>query len=263
MRRALALAIVLGIRTTAAAEPTVVDRAAALFERAQTHYQAGQYRAAIQLFDEAYGLVHDPIYLFNLAQTYRKVLDCVNASTYYRRYLAEATDADLQQRTKVEQWVRELAPCVDQRERERDAAARGEQAERQRRADDERRQLAASNARFLDVDHGRRYRFAGLAVGGVGVIAGGFAVGYAVRGSRLASELATACSDGCDWTPELEAKDRAGDRANTLSAVSWIAGGAAVAGGVVLYVMGRNRPIEHVQITPTSGGAAVTARGSF
>ena len=57
---------------------------------------------AIKLFEEAYQLVHDPVFLFNIAQSYRKLYDCMPSAQYYERYLAEATDADESQRGKVQ-----------------------------------------------------------------------------------------------------------------------------------------------------------------
>src|SRR5438093_177956 len=101
-------------------------KADVLFEHAQASYQAGQYQDAIELFKQAYELVHDPVYLFNLAQSYRKVFDCEAASDYYRRYLGEAPAAE--NKPKVQQWLTELQPCVEQRQKEHEAARRGEEA---------------------------------------------------------------------------------------------------------------------------------------
>ncbi|MBA2544227.1 MAG: hypothetical protein H0V17_31575, partial [Deltaproteobacteria bacterium] len=86
-----------------------------LFTRAQVRYETGDYRLAIKLFDEAYQLVRDPVYLFNIAQSYRKLFDCVPAATYFERFLAEATDADVSQRAKVKELLAELGPCLADR----------------------------------------------------------------------------------------------------------------------------------------------------
>jgi tetratricopeptide (TPR) repeat protein len=236
-------------------------KAGVLFEKAQKHYQAGEYSAAIKLFTEAYELVRDPIYLFNLAQTYRKVLDCVKASEHYERYLADATDADAKQRERVQQWLREIAPCVEQRREEAERARRAEEEARARQAEALRREREEAARRPVEIDRGRNLRIAGIAtasVGGVGLVLGTW---FTVRGSQLKSELAEACANGCDWT-ELDGRDAAGRRANTIAAVGWIGGGLAVGGGAALYLLGRAR-IEHVQLAPVEGGATVSARLSF
>jgi len=244
-------------------DPAIQAKADVLFEKAQGNYQAGQYQAAIPLFQEAYELVHDPVYLFNIAQSYRKVLDCESAFDFYNRYLTAAPDADPKQREKVQSWLRELQPCVEQRQKEHDAVKRAEEQERQRRADELARQRASQQTRSVDVDRGRTLRIAGLATGGVGVV--GLAVGviFSVKGRSLKNDLASACHAGCDWTrADLQQKDSDGQRANTLSAIGWIGGGVATLAGVGLYMWGRTK-VETVQIAPSATGASVSARFEF
>jgi tetratricopeptide (TPR) repeat protein len=232
-------------------------KAVALFERAQKQFQAGEYTAAIKLFAEAYELAHDPVYLFNLAQSYRKVLDCVKASEHFERYLAEASDVDAMQRQRVEQWLRELAPCVEQRREEAERARRAEEAERARGA----QELQREPAKPPSIDPGRRLKIAGIVTASVGVVGMGLGGWYSVRGSRISSELAEECADGCDWEL-LRDKDSAGGRANTIAALGWIGGSLATAGGVALYLLGRSK-LEQVQVTPVQGGATLSTRLSF
>lgn len=266
MRHLFASLLVVGALVSAAhgdATPDNQARAVALFEKAQGHYQAGQYQAAITLFQEAYDLAHDPVYLFNIAQSFRKVADCTGASNYYVRYLAEATDASAQQREKVNGWVRELQPCVEQRQREQDAVKRAEDAERQRQREASQQQRIAALPQKAVVDRGRPFRITGLAIVGVGAI--GLSVGavYSVRGSSLKTELADACAEGCDWSdPALQQKDRDGESANTRATIGMIGGGVMALVGTGLYIYGRAR-VESVMVTPTAGGAAVAARFSF
>jgi tetratricopeptide (TPR) repeat protein len=122
-------------------DPAVQAKADALFEKGQAKYLADEFQAAIELFKQAYELVHDPVYLFNIAQSYRKAADCEGAFDYYTRYLEAAPKAE--NRAKVEGWLREMQPCVEQRRQEHEAARRGEEAERQRRAEEERRRQEA------------------------------------------------------------------------------------------------------------------------
>jgi len=271
--RALVIAIValvVGVGDVARAQapapapidPKVQQKADLMFEQAQGHYQAGRYQAAIPLFKEAYELVHDPVYLFNIAQSYRKVLDCENAYDYYNRYLEAAKDADPKQREKVTGWLRELQPCVDQRQSEHERARKGEEAERARRLEELRRQQATAR-QSATTDHGGGYRLTGVIAGSIGLAGLGVGVTFSVLGQKQKTELADICANGCDWTdPDIRAKDRAGRRDNIIAATGWIGGGLALAGGVGLYLLGRSK-VEHVTVTPTPGGATVGARLHF
>ena len=243
-------------------DPNVQAKADLMFEQAQAHYEAGRYQAAIPLFKEAYELVHDPVYLFNIAQSYRKVLDCENAYDNYNRYLAEAKEADAKQREKVQGWLRELAPCVDERRAEHERARRGEAADRARRIEALRREQAAARV-ATTVDRGRPYRRAGLIAGAVGIAGLGVGATFSVLGARQKSALGDECATGCDWTdPDLLAKDRAGKRYNVIAGVGLIGGGVALAGGVTLYLLGRAK-VEKVTVTPAPGGATVGAHLRF
>ena len=200
--------------------PAVQSKADVLFEKAQGFYTAGKYQASIPLFQEAYDLVHDPVYLFNIAQSYRKVLDCEQASEFYTRYLAAATDADAKQREKVNGWLRELQPCVEERQKEHDAVkhAQEQDQERARQAQELERQRVSRAPASVEVDRGRSLRIAGIAVGAVGAVGLGVGVLYSIRGRSLRNELADSCGMGCDWTdPDLRAKDSDGQRAPSIS----------------------------------------------
>jgi tetratricopeptide (TPR) repeat protein len=263
------LAVLLLATSAAYAQPQKPDKATrakatAMYEQGSAHYEAGRFSEAIPLFKDAYELVHDPVYLFNLAQSYRKVLDCVAATEYYERFLEEAKDADPKQRERVQGWVRELAPCVDDRKRDAEAARRGQEAaeaaERARQSDVAR---PAPKPAYKTVDHGQWLRIGGYIAAGAGAVGIVLGVRYSIRGSNIEDELDKQCAIGCDWTdPALREKDEAGKRANTLSKITWIGGGVALAGGVALYFIGRSR-VEQVQVNPVDGGATVSARVTF
>ena len=265
MRSMRAVILFMVVATSAARADTKVEltpqnKADVLFERAQANYQAGQFQAAIELFKQAYELVHDPIYLFNLAQSYRKVLDCEGAFDYYNRYLTAAPEAD--NKAKVRQWLTELQPCVEERQKEHEAARKGEEAERQRREDEERKRRAAMTHEAT-VDNGGTLRIVGLVtagVGGAGLVAG---VIYGIKGGNIKSDLSTTCMAGCRWDdPAIKSLDKDGQRANTIAKVGYIGGGIAALVGVGLYVFGRTR-VEHVMVTPAEGGATVSAQLRF
>jgi tetratricopeptide (TPR) repeat protein len=280
-RAAIAVAVlVLCARGARADEPSPQTKAAVLFEQGQADYEAGKYQAAIELFQRAYELVNDPVYLFNVAQSYRKVLDCDAATTYYKRYLDEAPAAE--NRAKVQQWIVELEPCVERAHKDHEAQLQLEQLERQRREDEARKRAAAARPIETEVDRcsasqrdgarpgeavacdrGRPFRIAGYVAAGVGVIGVGVAIAYSDAGSSASSDLAAKCKTGCNYDdPSVRGLDSDGKHDNTMAAIGWIGGGVAVAAGAALYFYGRAR-IEHVVVAPAPGGATVGARLSF
>jgi len=251
-----ALAIVLLAAPSGALADDAQTKSGELFTRAQVRYETGDYRLAIKLFEEAYQLVRDPVYLFNIAQSHRKLFDCVPAASYFERYLAEATDADAAQRAKVKDLLAELGPCVADRKAGAAPATPVPVV-------DAPRPLPVVPAR---VETGAPLRIGGLALATVGVA--GLVVGtiYSAKGSDLEAQLAD-CAAGCEWTAEREAIDRDGSRANRIATISWIAGGVAVAGGITMYILGRTKKgtPERTSLAPviTPSAAAVLARFRF
>jgi tetratricopeptide (TPR) repeat protein len=254
----LALALVCCLSASVLAAPSEESgdaetqaKAEKLFVDAQTAYQQGKYREAIDLFKKAYDLVRDPVYLFNIAQSYRKIADCVPAHDYYVQYLE--ADPKASNKDKVEQWIFELRPCVD-KAREREAAARAATGERQ-----------PSNAQTgpveTEVDRGAPYRIAGIALAGVGMLGLVVGVTYGVKGNGIQDDIDERCTAprSCLWdSREIQALHDDGETANTRAMIGYIGGGIAIAAGVGLYMFGRTR-VETVMVTPTSGGAAVGA----
>jgi len=228
------------------------------FAKGQQDYQQNKFQAAIELFKDAYELVHDPVYLFNVAQSYRKAADCISASDYYNRYLAASPGAS--NTDTVKQWLRELAPCVDQqKKREQEAAKRAEaQAKAER---DARENPSSAQTPTIERDGGSTLRLAGLAAGGLGVIGIGLGVVETVRGKSLQSGLSAACQPSCTYD-QIKSIDDQGHRANTIAAIGYIGGGVALAAGVTLYVIGMSK-VEHVAITPVPGGATAGATFSW
>src|SRR6185503_5208417 len=125
-RVVLVLLLLAGVASAAPKSTSPAQKQAdALFEKGLANYQGGSYRDAIAQFKQAYELVHDPVYLFNIAQSYRKVADCTNADDYYRQYLQASPNAENKQ--KVEQWLEELKPCVEQRAQDQEAARKSQE----------------------------------------------------------------------------------------------------------------------------------------
>jgi len=248
----LALGLVLAASTASA---TPADE---LFDKGQASYQAGKYQDAIAQFKQAYELVHDPVYLFNIAQSYRKAADCTGAAEYYAKYLEAAPNAE--NKAKVQQWLEELRPCVDERHREQEAARANAAPPAQSV-----QPVRPAQPTETTVDRGGTFRIAGIALAGAGAV--GLAVGitYGIKGSHLRSDIDAMCNAPmtCQWDSDpIQKLDKDGKRANTFALAGYIGGGIAVAAGAALYMLGRSR-VEVVTITPTGGGASVNAQWAF
>jgi tetratricopeptide (TPR) repeat protein len=73
----------------AAAAPSEADkeRALALYEQGKSHYDLGEYDAAIARFKAAYEISEAPLLIFNIAQSYRLKGDCPRALDGYRHFV--------------------------------------------------------------------------------------------------------------------------------------------------------------------------------
>ena len=89
----------------ARAEDASTARVKELHDSGRTHYNLGEYREAIEDFKEAYRLRHDPVFLFNIGQSYRQLGDRTNTVQAYRSYLRELPQAP--NRELVERFIQE------------------------------------------------------------------------------------------------------------------------------------------------------------
>jgi hypothetical protein len=116
---------------------------------------------------------------------------------------------------------------------------------------------------------GRNAKIAGLVVTGVGVVLFGVGIKYAADGAAhtdFENNYKTT-HPGQPWPGDIQAYEAEGRSDNTKQAIFMIAGGAAIATGVIVYFVGRSKAAssEHASLhptaTPTSVGLALT--GAF
>jgi tetratricopeptide (TPR) repeat protein len=96
MRVVFGLVVVCVLASTALAQPvdpSVRARADAAYKEGTTAYAAGQYTQAALKFEEAYSLVNDPAYLFNIGQAYRQADECTKAADAFQKFIELAPDA--------------------------------------------------------------------------------------------------------------------------------------------------------------------------
>jgi tetratricopeptide (TPR) repeat protein len=263
--RAAVIAAVLACASSAGAQPAPSnkdkdkDKAAAAFADGQKDYAAGKYAGAAVKFEAAYALDPDPAYLFNIAQAYRFDNACAAAAAAYRRFLAIAPDAP--NAAKVKQFIEQSDECAKTQapvtpvEPPRPPPERIEPV------------VPPPPERPSSSSPGRGQRIAGVAVGASGLVGLGLAAYFTYEASDYTSQREALCANEiestgtCVWTVEREQKENAlddqGKRAQLLARLSWGIGGAALVGGVVLYLLAPRASGERAAVTiaPSQGGA--------
>jgi tetratricopeptide (TPR) repeat protein len=76
------------------------------YEKGTTHYNLGRFDEAIDEFTKAFELYPEPVFLYNIAQSYRMKENWERARFFYKRYLSLAPDA--KNRADVEARIAEM-----------------------------------------------------------------------------------------------------------------------------------------------------------
>jgi tetratricopeptide (TPR) repeat protein len=84
-----ALVILVMLTGVAAAQPAPEDKAHAdaAYAEGSSAYSASEFARAALKFEEAYALVPDPAYLFNIGQAYRQAKECAKAQAAFTKLL--------------------------------------------------------------------------------------------------------------------------------------------------------------------------------
>ncbi len=257
----------------------------------------GDHETAVELYEKAYALVPHPTLLFNLGQAHRLAKHAALAIEHYRRFLAETTDPRLGDEARA--WIAQLEPEVArEREASKAAADRattdwlaaggaavsrpdagvtaegapakgapaggaavagqGPAAPAPRAIAPRivEREVAAPPAEPLGDERatGRRgLRLAGAGVAIAGALAASGGALFGMRARRLSDELSR---PGAAYDP---ARIRGGERAERTMYVLYAAGGAAIATGAVLFVVGRRGAgsSRTARVVPAWSGDAV------
>src|SRR5688572_22796291 len=105
---AVLLALLLPATPVTAAPPSPEEKTRARdhYQKGLTHYDIKEYSDALGEFKNAYRVVQDPAFLFNIAQCYRKLGQDIEALDYYRNYLRRFPTAP--NRGEVERRIQEI-----------------------------------------------------------------------------------------------------------------------------------------------------------
>jgi tetratricopeptide (TPR) repeat protein len=269
-----------------AAGPAAVD-ADQLYEEGRKDFSSGFYKSAIEKFEAAHRKSKDPLILYNIGQSYKKLYD----EEPKVEFLKKARQALRDYVTAIEKDPglgadpEEVKPVLEKIDAE---LARLEPAkEPEGPAEDPAPEAPAA------VDPGKKLRLAGFGLmggGGALLVVGGIVGGvFAAKGGKLSNELDTLyaeqTSNKCPATmlegepaacaglrSDVESTRAAGLKSNTLAAVSLGVGGGLGAllliGGIVSYSLGKKRSAAwkaasetaRVRVAPTFGGLLITGR---
>jgi tetratricopeptide (TPR) repeat protein len=102
------LAVLLLTGPAAAAPPTAEEKVKARehYQKGLTHYDIKEFSEALAEFKNAYRVVQDPAFLFNIAQCYRKLGQDPEALDYYRNYVRRFPTAP--NRAEVDRRIQEI-----------------------------------------------------------------------------------------------------------------------------------------------------------
>jgi hypothetical protein len=244
------LAAILAVSIPASADP---DKSAGASEAqvGQKLYEDNQFKDAAAHFAHAYELDPQPAYLFDAAQAYRFAKDCTNAAKFYRRFLEVAKQA--QNLDKVKRYISEMDECATvQPTPPPPVQSRVEPPPQAQQPPP-----PPPPHDVVDNDPGATQRHLGLALGGVGLLSTGIGIYFTskVYGDQVTCSQSSPCTQA-----RIDQSNTDGPKHERYEKIAYSVGGAAIVGGIVLYVLGKSSaPSEQgVTLAPTRNGAALS-----
>ena len=272
-RRVLVTAVAVGLLAPAAAARAQQRDPRELEAReieAKKACLASRPDRGIELLAELYAETNDATYIYNQARCYQQNGRAQDAATRFREYLRKSPSLDPAEKAQVQAFIAELEAQARQAPPPAPVAAPSRSA-----APPAAPAIATSTSTptsTLPPPAGPapgtpsvyKWRLAGVLTASVGSLAllGGLTMG--LRARSLSSDVT---DDGAMKHTFSQSKYDQGRRAETLQWVGYGVGAAALAGGVVLYLLGGRAPEESAAsvtampaIAPGRAGASVRVR---
>lgn len=233
-------------------------RAQDLFKKSVEAYRRGDFKESVGLLTEAYKLQKEPVLLYNLGRAYEGLGDRAAALEAYKHYLQDEPKTPdrgaIEQRiVTLQRELDEVAALEKQRDEERQQAAEARRKQQE--------EAARNNKKTEPAPKGRSPL--PYIVGGVGLlgVANGAFFGVMANGKHddAVKEPVQTTAMGL----QSDAKTYA-----TVANVSYIAGGALIAAGVVLWVLDSPKKSASAtgaltHVTLGVGPGNVVAAGTF
>jgi len=300
MMKNLVFTAILAASATAAAQPAprpsptpTTDRAQtddqkraeakALYEQGLSHYNLGEFDQAIASFRKSYELTQAPGLLFNIAQAFRLKKDYEQATYFYTTYLRLQPDAA--NRADVEARLAEMQQTIEEQKKLEKKPPIGTIAPEGTTATTPTTTVtpppapttlappsapmtttmpAPGSPRDESGAGGKSLKTAGYVTAGAGaaLVITGLVFGEMAKSAE--KDLNQLSANMGTWTAAQQDKYDAGKRNNTIAIVSFIAGGAAIATGGTLWVLGAMKKHDTtVAINPTAHGTTFAVGWSF
>jgi hypothetical protein len=248
-RVAATVVLALVLARSAAAQPAdPKDEAQALYKEGAKQYDLHEYATAIDDFKRAYALFAEPTILFDIAQAYRMLHDCDNATTFYRDYVRAKPDGD--DRDTAIKRADETAACAAEQRRQREQAAP--------------RPAPVGTVMVMTTPpRNRGLKLAGIVTAAVGAAIAGAGIYFSLDAADKARQLEQACMVSC-VAGDVTTIDQAGQTSQDRALALYIIGGSALAIGTGMFVWATlHAGSETIRVAPLPGGAAVSAAVHF
>ncbi|MDQ3336357.1 MAG: hypothetical protein M4D80_14405 [Myxococcota bacterium] len=240
-----ALAIVIALTASAAADNNNVDKGRGHFKQGKEFQNSGAFERAAEEYKLAYAADPRPEMLFNIAQAYRLAKLKEQALDYFKQYLDKQPNgagAD-EARKHVVTLTKEI-----------DETHAAKQAPPPTVLPPPTELAPVPREEPRDEHAGRTLRIVGLSTAAVGVVAIGFGVKLGLDARSAADDISGHTGP---WTEKDEDRFDAGERANRNMKIAYAIGGALVVGGGVMYFFGRRAAAAPV-VTDQSASLVVT-----
>jgi tetratricopeptide (TPR) repeat protein len=240
-----------------------------LYEKGLGHYNLGEWDLAIDAFRKAYAISSAPGLLFNIGQSFRLKKDYEQALYFYGTYLRLKPDAP--NRADVEARMKEMEDAIQEQKKLQNAPPIGtvnpEGGATTTTTTTTTTTPTGATITTAQTDTGTKSQSlitAGYVTAGSGaaLVVTGAIFGMMARSAE--KDLNTLSTDRGTWTVEQQDKYDAGKRNNTIAIISFVAGGAAVATGATLFVLGTMKKSKtSVAINPSAHGTTFTVGWKF
>jgi tetratricopeptide (TPR) repeat protein len=251
VNRAAVVVLALVLARSAAAQPDSTDpkdQAETLYKEGAHQYELHEYATAIDDFKRAYALFAEPTILFDIAQAYRMLHDCDNATAFYRDYVRAKPDGE--DRDAAIKRGDEMDACAAEQRRQRE-------------------QVAPHPVPITTVTavpatpRNRGIKIAGIIAAGVGVAIAGAGVYFSLDAADKARQLEQACMVSC-VAGDVTSIDQAGETSQDRALALYVIGGSAIAIGTGMFVWATlHAGSETIRVAPVAGGATVSTTIHF
>lgn len=227
--------------------PGDVARAEGIAAEAYEAYERQDFAQAVALYRRALAAAPSPDIVYNLARIYdAKLKDRARAIEFYDRYATDPGADPERVRTSLERlaMLRELEE-ISAKQRAAAAAAPAPNRTVEVRAPETRAAPESSGLSGLQI--------ASIVVGSVGLAGVGVGIGFGLDAKSNADRSHELCDGNLCFTPEGVDAAKHASRSATIATIAFIGGGALVAAGATMLIIGSSGERERdarVQLVP-------------